>query len=211
MLYLKLAAGIDILAFAAAIAMTFQAWRAHRAVETRQSLAFFLSFLLVSLGLFSRMLTDVLVHVGPPYIRQIQGLGTVIGWQRGFLLVSALLLISAYAMLLLVVEKIKNPAVWLIVFVLINLTIFMGRELYFVAHGIALVLLVLLSRRFYLNYSKRHSTNSLLVLIAFSVLALAYSSSLLVTVDRWWTVVFLAFRVVGYFLLFAVSWRVATQ
>lgn len=200
---------LDLLAFAGAIAMTIQAWKAHHALGSKQSAAFLTCFALVAIGLFSRMLTDVLVSFGVPYIDFIEGLGTLIGQQKFFLLLSALCILTAFTLLLLVVEKIKERSLWVLVFVLVLFTIFLASNIYLISHIVAILLLGLLANRFWMNYLSKNSTNALVVYFAFLSLTAAHIVALLVPfggdVPH---VVFLALRIIGYFLLFAVSWRV---
>lgn len=186
--------------------MLIQAVRAHKAVGSRQSLAFVVSFALLIVGLFFRMITDVLFEVGFSVRWLVQLYATHVSTNL-FLLLSALGILASYTLLLLVVERITNPKMWILVTVLVLFTTILARNIYLVYHVLAIIVLALLAHAFWMNFLQKNSSNALIVYLAFFALLAAHVAALFAPLDTWPHVIFLVLRLVGYFLLFTVSWR----
>lgn len=185
---------LDILVFAAAIAMAFQAFKAHRVMQTQVSLAFSACFWLISAGLFLHMLADApatLLSVSAPLV-----------------LAGSLFLLSGYTLLLLVVEKVTSKAMWLLTFLLVVSAVVLANNVWGVTNLLAVVLLALLANRFYANFLRNNSRSSLIIYIAFILLVGAHIAAFLSLFNLSAQIVYLLVSIVAYFALFAVSWRV---
>ncbi len=200
--------GLDLVAFAAAIAMAFQAFRAHRVIKSNRSLVFLTSFSLISLGILFRLLTDVLQDVTTINMGFVTGMPTVPLSHKLLLLMASLCILAAYTLLLLVVENVRNRSMWVLVFVLVAFTVFLATDVFLVTHILAVVLLGLLSYRFWKNFLKRNSTNALLVYLGFFSLMASHVAALLIPFGQLPHLIFLSLRLLGFFLLFAMAWRV---
>jgi len=189
---------LDVLAFCAAIAMAYQAHKAHRVLQTQVSLAFSTCFWLIGAGLFVHVLSDASIGLAP-VLEPAYALLTLIG---------ALLLLSGYALLLLVVEKVESHAMWVLTFVLVLFAGVFTNNLWSITNLLAIIILSLLAHRFYNNFLRTNSQTALTVYLAFIFLVAAHLAGFLALFNLSAQVAYLGLSLVAYFMLFAVSWRV---
>lgn len=199
---------LDILLVCAAIAMTAQAFKAHQSLHTKVSFAFLTSFALISVGAITRLITDITADVTIITVEYVTGITSISVTAQLLLLVGALCLLSAYTLLLLVVEGIKKLSMWILVFLLVITTVFLARDVFIITHVLAIVLVSLLSHHFYENYRKRKQTNALIVYLSFLSILLGHLSALLSVFSPAGQITHLVLLFAGFFGLFAVSWRI---
>lgn len=190
--------GLDILVLAAAVAMAYQAHKAHRVLQTQVSLAFAGCFWLISSGLLAHVLSDA-------GVRTIATQGALL---HALSLVGALLLLSGYTLLLLVIERVQSRAMWLITFLLVLCVTVLANNVWGLANLLAMVLLALLAHRFYMNFLRNNSYSSLVIYLSFILLVGAHLAGFLSMFHLSAQVVYLSLSLIAYFALFAVSWRV---
>lgn len=185
---------LDILVFCAAVAMAYQAHRAHRLLQTQASRAFAACFWLISAGLLAHMIA------GAP--------GTLVEYARPLLLVGSLFLLSGYTILLLVVEKVHSHAMWILTFLLVVFATVLANNVWGVTNLLAIVLLALLAHRFYTNFLRNGAKSSLIIYLAFILLVGAHVAGFLSLFNLSAQIAYLVLSLIAYFALFAVSWRV---
>lgn len=186
---------LDILVLSAAVAMAYQAHKAHRVLQTQSSLAFAMCFWLISGGLLAHMIADAPA--------------TLLSFAAPFLLVGSLLLLSGYTLLLLVVERVTSRAMWILTFLLVVFATVLANNVWGVTHLLAIVLLSLLAYRFYTNFLRNNSNSSLIIYLAFILLVGAHIAAFLSLFNLSAQIVYLVVSIIAYFALFAVSWRVS--
>lgn len=184
---------LDILVLCAAVAMAYQAHKAHRLLQTQASLAFAACFWLISAGLLAHMVADAPA--------------TIVSLAAPFVLIGSLLLLSGYTLLLLVVEKVTSRAMWILTFLLVVFATVLANNVWGVTNVLAVVLLSLLAHRFYNNFLRNNSNSSLIIYLAFILLVGAHVAAFLSLFNLSAQVVYLIVSIVAYFALFAVSWR----
>lgn len=199
------ALALTTLSFCAAVALLVGAYKAHNALKNTQSLAFLTSFSLVSLGLLLRLLVDTEFASGLTATLQ-----ATLGITNNLLLVlSALSLLSAYVLLLFVVERLRNTSAQLLAGALIVTTTLLSTQYFAAVHAVTALVLALLARRFYNNFLAKNSTEALIVYGAFFALTVGHLAALFSPVSAAATIIFLSLRLAGYFALFAMLWRVS--
>lgn len=202
---------LDIVTLAATIALFVQAYRAHRSIRTTTTFALTTCFAFISIGILTSLIAEGVFNVEEtltPFFADLLQVG--IEQQLGVLL-SVFFVLAGYTVLLLVVERVSNMSMWVLVFLLVLVTVFLARNVFFISHVIALVLLALLTFRFKQNYDKRKSTDSLLVASGFGLITFAHAIAFLLPLSELFHTAFLALRLIGFFLIFAMAWRVATR
>ncbi len=197
---------LDIITFAAAIAMFLTALRAHYLVRKRGTYAFVATFALIALGIFIRLAIDGVIGV-LPLTRAMTGINDFALLYKAGLLLAYFFVLAGYTLLLLVIEHVNKTSMWILVFMLIVFTLVLAGQQAFVADFVASIILLLLVWRLLVNYVIRKNTNSLLVFAAFLLLAVSHLSKLIFIGD-FGNLIFLIARLAGFFILFVVSWRI---
>jgi hypothetical protein len=139
----------------------------------------------------------------------MQGLLGVSFSNKFLLILSSLLLLSAYTVLLLVAERIHNNSMRILAALFVILTIIVSTQIYLVVHLVTAILLAMLAFRFYTNFLAKNSTNALIVYLAFLALLIAHIAALFTAISALAHYIFLGCRLIGYFALFAMLWRVS--
>jgi hypothetical protein len=199
------ALALNTLSFCAAGALLIGAYKAHNTHKSRQSLTFLTTFSLVALGLLLQLIVDTEFAHGLELLLQ-QALGITSSFLR---IISALLLLSAYTLLLFAAEKIRNPSAHIIAAALITLTLVLATQYFLVAYAVTALILALLAHNFYNNFLIKASTESLIVYLAFLALFIGHLAALLAPVSAFALLAFFSLQLTGYFLLFAMLWRVS--
>ena len=199
------ALALNTLSFCAAIAMLIGAYKAHNSYKTKQSLAFLTTFSLVAIGLLLELIVETEFAAGLETTLQ-----TTLGITSSFLLIlSALTLLAAYTLLLFVVEKITNTTMHVLAAALIVLTLILATQYFLVVYAVTALILALLAHRFYNNFLEKNSKESLIVYLAFLALLIGYAAALLAPISAFASLAYHGLQLIGYFLLFAMLWRVS--
>lgn len=196
---------LNTLSFCAAVAMLIAAYKAHNTHHTKQSLAFLTSFSLITVGLLIQLALDTEFATG-----LVSTLQATLGMGEELLLIlSALALLSAYTLLLVVVEKVKQPSMYAIAAALILTTTILATEYFIVVYAVTALILALLANKFYNNFLEKNHKEALIVYLAFLTLLAAHLAALLTPISELANVAFFALQLIGYFLLFAMLYRVS--
>ena len=196
--------GLTTLSFCAAVAMLVGAYKAHNVLKSTRSIGFLTSFSLISIGLLLRLVVDTEFADG-----YAQAMQAVLGISNHFLLVlSGLALLSAYTLLLFVIEKQRSVSMQTIAAALIVVTTLLSTQYQLAVHAVTAVILALLAHRFYDNFLTKNSTEALIVYGAFLALTAAHVAALFAPISHAATILYLSLRLAGYFALFAMLWRV---
>lgn len=195
---------LNTLSFCAAVAMLIGAYKAHNIHQTRYSLAFLTSFSLINIGLLLQLILETEFAQGlTSWLHVTLGVSTDL-----LVVLSALALLSAYTLLLFVVEKITSKSMYVLAAALITLTLILALQEFLVVYAVTALILALLAYRFYTNFLAKNHAEALIVYLAFLALFIGHVAALLTPVAALATVVFFSLQLIGYFLLFAMLWRV---
>ncbi|MFT4249787.1 MAG: hypothetical protein ACMXYD_00275 [Candidatus Woesearchaeota archaeon] len=189
---------LTTLTFCAAAALLVGAYKANSVLRNSTSKAFLAAFSLITLGLGMRLLVETLYL--PTHILGLEVMVLPI--------MSNLFLLSAYTVLLLVAERIRNAATKILFALLLVLAVILSTYLPAVMHVTTATLLSLLAYRFYMNFLQKNSVNALIVYVAFLLLLVAQVAAVFMNTSLLAHYAYLVLTLLGYFALFVMLWRV---
>lgn len=172
---------IEMIGVFVLLLISFFSYKYYKLNKSKNNLYFSISFLLMSIGLMFKILSNFSIY----YITsEVANIGFVeITYQSltsvntlffiGFFLYRLITLLGLYLLYLIYSEKESTSTKILILFLLISSTYF-TQAMYYVFHMTCLILLLLITNRYYLNYLKNKIFSAKLLFISFLMITLSH-------------------------------------
>ncbi|MBI2541486.1 hypothetical protein HYV80_02145 [Candidatus Woesearchaeota archaeon] len=198
---------IDSIALVVLLSIAIFATNFYRVKKSKNYLYLALSFYLIALSFFSKMLINFTIYYQVLHTRMIGSIeySQVILKSSEILAVSGLFLyrlftLLGFFMLYSIYEKQSKANIILVIYFTI-ISIFFSKEEYYIFYLTCLIFLGVISNRYYQNYRKNRKKTSGMLAASFSVIALSQIFFMFVKFTKHFYVVGEGIQLIGYILL----------